>query len=189
MATINDNLLVSGARGKVGGQLVYRRHGENTVLTSVPRFDPNQPVTASQEKARNRFADASAYARGVLDDPGLKKQYQAKAARGQNAYNIALRDCMHAPEITHINADTYTGLPGSVIIVHATDDFRVVQVDVCIVSAEGVVLEEGEALLNQRNLEDWIFTARLENPSMNGCTVIATARDLPENTGSASILL
>ncbi|MFI5155235.1 MAG: hypothetical protein ACHQEM_03575 [Chitinophagales bacterium] len=45
MANVNENLLVRGARGNVGKQFVYRKHGNNTNIVRMPTVNKNAVAT------------------------------------------------------------------------------------------------------------------------------------------------
>lgn len=189
MARINKNLLVRGARGNVGKQFVYRKHGNNTLITKMPDIDENLQPTEAQVVVRDLFAEAAAYAKGVIGDPDLKKEYEKKAKPGRTAYNMAFRDYLKAPEVTGIDPSLYIGAQGSRIIVSAKDDFRVAAVIIRIYTPTGVLLEEGPAILNPINRNKWIYIATQNNAVLAGSVIHATASDLPGNQGSLEITM
>jgi hypothetical protein len=188
MAKINENPLVRGARGNFGKQFVYRKRGNKTFLAKMPVQNDAAP-TDKQEEVRDQFSAASAYARGAIADPELKKAYTKKAPAGSTAYNMALRDFLKAPKVQTINTEKYNGAPGSTIVISAKDDFRVVSVTVSIHTADGVLVEEGEAVLNPLHRHKWTYTAKQSNASLAGCKIKVTARDLPDNEGVLQITL
>src|SRR5437773_1712801 len=135
MAKINDNPLVRGARGNVGKQLVYRKRGNDTLLTRMPAINEDAEPTPKQVQMRDLFTSASMYAQRAIADPELKREYQKKAAPGRNAYNIAFRDFLKAPVVKSIDTEKYNGTAGSTIVIIAKDDFRVAEVFVSIRTA------------------------------------------------------
>lgn len=183
MARIIENLLIEGARGNVGKQIVYRKHGNKTTIGKMPRFDPNQPATDSQQNVREQFGSASAYATGAMGNEELKKAYQRKAKPGVTAYNMAMRDFLKAPVVKAIETATYNGTPGSFLTITAKDDFRVTSVKVSIYSANGVLIEEGDAVLDAINRLKWRYGASQANAAPPGSVIRAVATDLPGNTG------
>lgn len=189
MAKINKNLLVRGARGNMGKQFVYRKHGDNTLMTRMPDINENLQPTEAQVTVRDLFAEAALYAKGAISDPELKKEYKKKAKPGRTAYNIAFRDYLKAPEVTGIDPSLYIGTPGSRITVSAKDDFRVAAVIVRIYTSAGVLVEEGGAILNPVNRNKWIYKATQNNPVLAGSVIRATASDLPGNEGELEIIL
>ncbi|OQP52825.1 hypothetical protein A4H97_24305 [Niastella yeongjuensis] len=186
MAKIKDNLLVRGASGNVGKQFVYRKRGEDTFITRMPSIDENAKPTEKQELVRERFFAAAGYATGAIADPNIKAQYQkrAKAKSGVTAYNVAFRDFLKAPVVKQIDTTKYNGTPGSTIVINATDDFRVIEVAVSIKTAAGVLVEEGNAILNPINRNEWTYAATQNNAALAGSIILATAKDLPGNKGT-----
>jgi hypothetical protein len=183
MARINDNLLVRGARGRMGKQFMYKRHGEDTFITRMPAINKDLQPTDRQMEIRDLFAEAALYAQGAISDPELKKEYRKKAKPGRTAYNIAFRDFLKAPVVKSIETDSYTGVPASPIVIRAKDDFRVAEVKVRILTAAGVLVEEGNAVLNPIKRNKWIYTATQNNAALAGTKIQVTALDLPGNTG------
>ena len=146
-------------------------------------------ATADQEHTRELFAEASLYAQGAITDPALKLEYQKKAAPGGTAFNRAIQDYFRSPEVKAIDESAYDGSIGSVISVKARDDFKVAYVSVRVRDAFGAVIEEGFAILRPRNLNIWDYTATAGNASLTGCTIMATAYDLPGNKASLEVIL
>jgi hypothetical protein len=189
MAKINDNLLVKGARGHVGKQLVYKKRGNDTLLARMPSVNKDAEVTQDQEKARDLFAEAVRYASGAITDPVLKNQYQEKTGPSNTAYNIAFRDYLKAPIVKSINAENYDGTVGSSIIVSAVDDFRVAEVKVRISAPDGTIVEEGNALLHPIDRNKWTYVATALVAAIAGVTITAVAKDIPGNKGTLEVTL
>ena len=189
MANVNENLLVRGARGNVGKQFVYRKHGDNTTIARMPSINKDAVPTEKQQEIREQFSDAAIYAQGAMSSADLKKEYEKKAAPGKTAFNIAFRDYLKAPVVKKIDVSNYKGMAGSVVVVKAKDDFRVAQVKVSIHSSAGVLLEEGNAILDPIKRSLWNYAATQNNASLSGSVVSATATDLPGNTGSLEITI
>jgi hypothetical protein len=187
MSKINDNLLVKGARGNVGKQFVYKKRGKNTHIAKMPVINESLVPTARQIEVRELFAAASLYAKGAMVSPELKREYGKKATSGQTPFNIAFRDYLKAPVVRSINTENYNGVTGSVIDVIARDDFRVAAVKVSIRDAAGVLIEEGNAILNPIDRNKWSYTSVQANASPAGCIVHATALDLPGNKGTLQV--
>ncbi|MRG46623.1 hypothetical protein GFS24_15980 [Chitinophaga sp. SYP-B3965] len=187
MALINENLLVRGASGNVGKQFVYRRRGNNTHIVKMPSIKKGAVATTEQLEARDRFADAVLYAQGAISSAELKKEYQKTAPPGKTAYNMAFRDYLKAPVVKKIDASKYNRTPGSTIVVHAKDDFRVASVKVSIFNNQGNLLEEGEALINPVKRGQWVYTVTQADTELTAAVIRAKATDLPGNEGSLDI--
>jgi hypothetical protein len=189
MANVNENLLVRGARGNVGKQFVYRKHGDNTTIARMPTVNKDAVPTEKQAANRESFADAATYAQGVMSSADLKKEYEKKATPGTTAFNIAFRDYLKAPVVNKIDISNYNGTVGSVVVVKAKDDFRVAQVKVSIHSSTGTLVEEGNAILNPVKRTLWNYVTTQNNSNLPGTIISATATDLPGNTGSLDITM
>ena len=189
MAKINENLLVRGARGNVGKQFVYKKRGNDTHIAKMPVGGNKGEPTSGQAGIRDLFGAASVYARSVVADPDLKKQYQQKAGPGRTAFNMAFRDYFKHPVVQSIDTSKYNGNIGSSIVITAKDDFRVVEVFVRIHTALGVLVEEGMAILNPVDRNKWIYSATQNNTELPGTVISAVASDLPGNKAELELSL
>ena len=108
-----------GARGNVGKQFVYRKHGDNTTIARMPSINKDAVPSAKQTENRELFADAASYAQGAMSSADLKKEYEKKATPGKTAFNIAFRDYLKAPVVKKIDVSNYKGTVGSVIVINA----------------------------------------------------------------------
>ncbi len=187
MSKIHDNPLVKGARGNFGKHYVYKKRGKDTHITKMPVINKNAVPTESQTEVRELFAAASLYAKGAMSSPDLKKEYQKKAKDGNTAFNIAIRDYLKVPVVKSIDTGKYDGTIGSLIVVKSRDDFRVAEVKVSIRDVAGVLIEEGNAILNPIDRNKWSYLAVQSNGTPAGCTVSATALDLPGNKGMLDV--
>ena len=59
MANVNENLLVRGARGNVGKQFVYRKHGDNTTIARMPSINKDAVPSAKQTEKRESVCRCS----------------------------------------------------------------------------------------------------------------------------------
>jgi hypothetical protein len=189
MAKIDNNHLVKGARGNFAKEFVYKRRGKNTHIARMPKIDKNAEPTDKQVEVRDSFGSAALYASGAMESSELKQQYEKKAVDGKTAFNIAFRDYLKAPVVKKIDPENYNGTPGSTIVVTAKDDFRVVEVKVRIFTGARVLVEEGNAVLNPVNRNQWIYTATQANIGMAGSSIQAIVKDLPGNTGTLEAVI
>ena len=180
MARIKDNLLMTGARGNIGGQIVFKQHGKDTIITRMPVFPKKKP-TKKQQKRRDIFGEAVAYAKKAVKDPILKREYQEKAGANRTAYHTALSDFMNAPVIENIDVTNYNGKTGSTITIKATDDFRVAEVTVSILNSSDVLIEEGNAILHPIDRTLWVYKATATNNSLKATKIKVVAKDIPGN--------
>jgi len=181
MAKVAKNLVLHGASGSVGDQLVIRQRKGQTVLSAMPTVDPDRQPTEAQKAQRARFQEAIFYGKSQMAVPESKAEYGAKAkGTPRTAFNVAVGDFFNAPDIDEVDLTHYKGALGDTIRVRATDDFRVTQVQVSIVNADGSVVEEGNAV-QQANGIDWLYTATVANESLAGDKIVVRASDKPGN--------
>ena len=180
MANSIQNVVMQGASGKIGKTLVFRqmRNGETRIANRpMPR---STPLTPDQEAFRERFSSAAYLAKSLVADPILAQQYRAKAKPGQTAYNVAMRDCLIAPQIKSINLEDYSGAIGNVISIWAVDDFKLVSVKLRLLQSDDTLIEAGDATLDT-NGRFWTYAATAINAALSGTKVEVTASDIPGN--------
>ncbi|MEJ7778690.1 MAG: hypothetical protein WKF68_03790 [Daejeonella sp.] len=180
MARSKFNVLTHGLSGLVGDMIVFRQRANKTIVCGKPRPSSKAP-TASALAIRERFKRSSHYAASAMENTMLKAEYQLTAKLGQSAYNMAFSDYQKAPEIYQdIVLDGYTGVVGETIEVSVLDDFRVQSVHVKVASADGTLIEQGEAVQTPNGL-DWAYTFTAANSEVTGSKLTITAMDLPGN--------
>jgi len=181
MAHVKKNIFISGMAGTVANQMTLRVRKGKTVI-SVKRKADAGPPTKAQQRLRQTFADATAYAKHAMDDELKKGIYAAAAKGGQSAFNLAVKDAKVVPRITVIDTSAYKGNPGDIIDISVRDAMRVDTVKVVIYTAAGEVLEEGDAF-PAGGQYCWVYTAGVVNSELVGTRVVVKAIDLPGNRG------
>ncbi|ULQ51071.1 hypothetical protein [Flavihumibacter fluvii] len=93
MARITNNLLMTGAQGKVGKQMVYKEINGKSFVAQYPDMSQVQ-YNDAQKEYQKLFGQASTYASGVLKDPERCASYEKKIRndkrlRGQSVYHTA----------------------------------------------------------------------------------------------------
>lgn len=179
MAVVGKNIVTQGLSGMIGGTIVFRQVGKQTIVAAAPE-KKERTATAGERAHRSKFGMAILYGKGVIADPTSKKEYGKQAEDGQSAYNVAVADFMNAPEIDEVDVTKYTGEIGSKIRVRAIDDFEVARVYIKIENPDGTIAEEGEAIADPNGL-DYIFTAKKKNTSLDGDKITILVNDLPGN--------
>jgi len=189
MAHSNNSVITGKLRGTLGKELVFREWEGKTVVAKAPKSREGE-LSPAQEEIKERFLLASRYAKSVIkgQDQGIKDAYSAALRPRQNLYSRATEDFLSPPVVKNIGTGNYTGAIGSQISVRAVDDFRVTGVRVEIYSANGTLLEKGNATL-QSNGVDWTYTATQANNLLTGSTVKAIATDVPGNEGTLELIL
>lgn len=179
MAESKNNIVTFGLRGLVGDMLVFKNRAGKTIVSRKPEVS-SAPPSPQQIAVRQRFRDAVRYAKSIMAIPAAKAMYESMAKPGQSAFNLAMADVWKAPEIKDVVVTAYTGQPGSKVMVNVIDRFWVESVTVTITSPAGVVIETGQAVM-QENGSDWLYTATTLNNTLDGTMVAAVAKDRPGN--------
>ncbi len=189
MAHSNNSVITGKLRGALGKELVFREWEGKTVVAKAPKARQGEP-TPAQALTQERFLLASRYARAVMkgQDQGIRDAYTAALRPRQNLYCRAAEDFMSSPVVKNIDTGNYNGAGGSKITIRAVDDFRVTAVQVEIYSANGTLLEKGNAV-QEVNGVDWTYTATQANSPLTGSKINAIATDVPGNEGTLELTL
>ena len=187
MAISAKNIVLHGASGKLGYQIVIRQRGGKTILSQAPGERQGEP-TEAQKQQQALFQQAVVYGKAEMADPVEKEAYQEKAVGMKSAFNVAVADFFHAPDVDEIDLTAYTGAVGDIIRVRATDDFKVVQVHIAVYNGDGTLVEQGDAV-QQANEIDWLYTATAENSNLEGDKIVVRVSDKPGNITEQEQLL
>lgn len=175
MKTFN-NIVTEGLSGSMK-QLVFRQMHGKTVVASRPRKRKGVMSTL-QQQVQFTFKQAAIYARNILQDAAIYAEYLSKASPGVSPFNLAIADFFRVPVVGDIDSSNYTGAVGSTLSAVVMDDFRLIGVKARIQKANGELLEEGNAVLQQNGL-NWLYTCTAANSSIEGSVITFTATDLP----------
>ena len=187
MPESKNNFIVHGLSGTFTGIGTFHIRGHKTFLRKI-RAKPSVPDSKDQVAVKKRFAECIRYAKAAIKDPAIKAAYAYAAKPGRTAFNRAVTDACTPPKIGKIDTGNYHGNPGENLIIEATDDFKVMAVQICIHNANGHLIEQGEAIM-QINTVEWLYTVTVENESFTGSRITATATDLPGNKTSFTMTL
>jgi hypothetical protein len=173
MAKVRNNIVMKGLSGSLGDQIVVKQDKAGRTIVAVkPEFDPNHTFSEAQKGVHENFREAAAYAKTAKGDEAYINKAEGTPL---NAYNVAMADWFHAPEILELDASGWNGAAGQVIRIKAIDDVQVTQVNVVITDSAGAVLEQGQAV--RADGLWWNYTTTAAAP--DGPRVVATAHDLP----------
>jgi hypothetical protein len=87
MALVDGNDLTFGLRGKFGKLFVFRRLRSKTFASR--RSDAEIKWSPAQQAQRERFRQATLFAKRAMLDPEMKERYQIMARETQNASAFA----------------------------------------------------------------------------------------------------
>jgi hypothetical protein len=182
MARQKNNLIMRSTRGMVGGQIVFKRRAGVGYVSAAPEVNENRKPTERQLAVQEKFKKSTAWAQQAMKNAELKAAYKAAALRNQSSYNVAFQDAAYAPVVTGLIIGGYTGVIGNIIVVNATDDFKVNNVKVEIYAPDGELIEEGAAVKNEDEFS-WTYTVTKANANYADSVIRALATDIPGNTG------
>lgn len=173
MAKVQNNLLLHGLSGMLGKQLVIRKQKDGSyVVAAAPARVEGRVRTQRQRDQQERFRKGVLYGKATQNNP----EYQAAAkARGIPAFNVAIADFLHAPEILGIDVSGYTGAVGEKITITAVDDVRVATVGVLIMDDDNVLIEKGQATVSPQDSHLWTYTTTTAAPSPSVKIVVDVA--------------
>ncbi|MBK8905711.1 MAG: hypothetical protein IPM53_31300 [Anaerolineaceae bacterium] len=185
MARVQLNPVLEQIHGQIG-DLVFRRYEDQVVLAR--KSSPGQKeATPAQIATRERFRAGAQYGKLVMADPALKALYATAAkAKKKPVFSVMVADYLHAPSVTAVALDGYTGAADETITVNAYDDFEVMAVTVTLANEGGAVLESGAAVVENGR---WTYTTTTAVTPGTTVTVTATAVDRPGNSGSAEVTM
>ncbi len=175
MAKVGKNIIIEGLSGSLGDQLVIKMgKGGQTIISTMPKFPEGRQFTEAQTAQQQRFGEAVAYAK---DASKKEPAYPAKAAgTAQSAYNVAMADFLHPPEIVEVDVSAYSGKAGETIRARVQDDVKVKEVKVVIASDQDQLIEQGAATPGDGLW--WNYTTTI-NATSGNVKVIVHAWDLP----------
>jgi hypothetical protein len=155
----------------LGGQLVFRTLKDGrTIVCAAPDFS-NRVLSTNQKAHHSKFKAGTEYAKVAQFSEPIYAQL--KEGTMKTAYNIALADYFHPPVIHEVKRE------GSRLKIHASDDVLVTGVAVTAYSADGKILEKGEAV--QGDADWWEYT------SQGTGKFLVEARDLAGNVTKAEM--
>lgn len=179
MAKSKDNMVMQGASGRIGRNLVFRQRGDVTIIAKAPRIKENRVLTAKQQVVQNRFYDATQYAKSVMQDEDLKAEYARKAVKNQSAYNVAFKDYFDDPKLHRVDDKYYLGEVGNTISFHVKDVMVLQSLSVAILDEQDVLIESGAAVLKDKSESEWVYTATEQNPNYLKSKYSVTMIDRP----------
>lgn len=174
MGKIKNNVVTKGFSGAFGDDLIFRQVDNQTIFSK--RTLIKSVATASQLDVRNKFADATQFASAAMDDPQASLEYKLMAEMQglKSAYVAAVADCLTDPEIGKIYTLSYKGVVGDTISIKPKVLYKVIDIQVTIISPANIVLESGAAVANQLK---WRYTAQVTNAQVKGSKIVLVASD------------
>ncbi len=159
MALLAANSVLQGLTGMIGNQLVFRKHGDKTVVSRKP-YRCRRRTSELQQLYLNKFREASKYARQLLRDPDTHDHYKklAKKQGRHSAYNLVISEYMRRVKIsTEDGPYSVKKSPKRVKLTIDKGGYAVKEVTVSI-TRNGQMVNEGTA--NRISGNNWIYSLR-----------------------------
>ena len=174
MALLAANSVLQGLTGMIGNQLVFRKHGDKTVVSKKP-YRCRRRTSELQQLYLSKFKEASKYARTLLRDPDKYEHYTklAKKHKKHSAYNLIISEYMLFIRIEEKETPKQGDKKRVVLTVTKKNNYKVDSVNVQLLSPSGETVAVGEA--NRISSSDWVF--KLAAPPEKGSSIIVTALD------------
>jgi hypothetical protein len=174
MGKIKNNVATRGFSGKLGEDIVFRQVDGKT--TFAKRTLSEAASSPKQDAVRRKFAEASYFASAAIENPQAGQQYKimAELLGLKSAYAAALSDYLSQPEIGGVFTARYQGRIGDMITIVPKIPYKITEVSVNILQADGSVLESGKAVANELK---WRYLATVVNPLVKGSKLVLVARD------------
>jgi hypothetical protein len=181
MAYIRKNVVMEGLSGMLADQIVLRQDKAGRTIVSIrPHYGPNREFSETQLSQQDRFQEAAAYAKDASQREAI---YAEKAANEvYSAYNAAVADWFHPPQVREIDVSGYGGQAGETIRARVTDDVMVTGVSIVIATEDGTVVEQGEMSYEQGQW--YVYTTTASCPP-GAATVVVMGLDLPGHAGTS----
>jgi hypothetical protein len=168
------------ARDILRAMIIKHDKAGRVFLCRKPVFAADREFSPAQKEQHGRFREAALYAKSAVGKEAIYTLMAEGTAR--TAYNVAIADWFHPPEIEMIDLSGWTGRPGESIRVRALDDVMVRRVMVLIADGEDKVIEQGAAVQEEDD-SWWVYTTT--ETASSSSRVIALAEDLPGHVTQA----
>ena len=182
MARGDKGTILSGFHGRLDDLIVIKQRNGKPVMCFYPK-GKKVKWTENQKKHRIEFQFAIRYARLAIKDPVKLAFYEAREHDGINAYNLAISDYMHKPEIISIDIRKARGCDQYLIRVRAMDDFIVTQVRINLIDLTGNFKQVAPTQFRHTDL--WIYRISCQKLS----TLHAVKAFAYDNTGNHTMKL
>ena len=194
MAKVVLNPALRVLSGDVAG-FVYRQQADGSVIMAKETLlDPNREFSVAQLEQMQKFKEASARYRRLMEDAGTEAAYKKLIAeRGLESRLRALviGDILKAPVISTLDISKFEGKVGDTIRVVAEDSVGVARLSLSVhdVTA-GQLVEAAEMQMNGlvSSTVEWVFTTTAAVGVGHEMQVKATAYDLAGNVVVMSLV-
>ena len=167
-----NNVLTKGFSGKP--DMAFCRVYNQAIFSK--RILSTSSPTMPQSPVRNKFAEASLFASASIDNPQASLEYtlMAELQGLKSAYIAAVIDYLTMPEIGSVFIAAYKGQVCDIINIKPRMAYKVIDMNVSILNANGGVVESGKAVSHELK---WWYVATAVNASVTGSKLVIAARD------------
>ncbi|RYU82147.1 hypothetical protein [Hymenobacter persicinus] len=188
MAKVRNNLLLQGLSGTLGKQLTFRQVGNDTIVSMAPAKS-EKPRSPRQLARQALFAEANCYARAQAANPATQARFAGRPHKPHGGlHTMLVADFLCPPTVQALDLTGYSGEPGQLLYVTATDNYGVAGVHVSLTDATGRAVEEGPAAPGP-DVTQWCYCTTTRVPVLSGLRITATATDYPGHTGHLEVTL
>ena len=194
MAKVVLNPALRVLSGDVAG-FVYRQQADGSVIIAKETLlDSNRECSGAQLEQMQKFKEASARYRRLMEDAGTEAAYKKLIAeRGLESRLRALviGDILKAPVISTLDISKFEGKVGDTIRVVAEDSVGVARLSLTVQDVTaGQLIEEAEMQMNGlvSGTVEWVFTMTAVVDAGHEMQVKATAYDLAGNMVVMSLM-
>jgi hypothetical protein len=186
MANIILNPAIQIISGDVAG-FVYRQQADGSVtLAKKPVLDPDRELSEAQTEHIQKFKEASARYRRLMEDAGLQTAYQkVLEERGSKRMRaLVIGDILRAPKVSTIDLSKYAGEIGNPIRIIAEDSVGVSRLTLRITDVtSSQVVESAEMPMNDKvsSTVEWEYLATQAVEAGHEIQVHVSAYDLAGN--------
>jgi len=180
-----NRLFIQALKGTIGDLVFYEDADGNSIIQRKGKR--KVPPSEKQLGSNDRFKLAAVYGKMVQADPVLSAEYRPLCRGRMAPYHVALRDFLTPPKLVAIDLQSFSGQPGQLIRMIATDDSRVLSVQVVVRHAISQAIIEQGASGPSVIADQWLYTTRTVIRSGTPVLLEATAADRPGNLGAANM--
>jgi hypothetical protein len=186
MAKVVLNPALQVLSGDVAG-FVYRQQSDGSVVVARRRLpDPDREIPEAQQEQMQKFKEASARYRRLLEDNGTMEAYKTLLAeRGSKGRlrAMVIGDILKSPFISTLDLSAYHGAVGDTIRILVEDNVGVARVSLSIADmTDNVEVESAEmSIAKVASALEWVYTATQALPAGHEASVRVTAYDLAGN--------
>ena len=188
MARIVLNPAIQIISGDVGG-FVYRQQDDGSVILAKQALpDPTRQPTEAQAEQMQRFKEASARYRRLMEDGGTQAAYrqimQERGVRAQQLRALVMGDILGTPAVDTIDLSQYQGATGNTIRVLAEDTVGISRLTLSIYdTTASQEVENGEKVITTQiaSTVEWLYTATVSVAAEHAIEVRVAAYDLAGN--------